>query len=330
MDNTVNLVDVGDLSGKSSASARKTALINFNMFLEYIFTKDSCNYPHKSFSMSIPPGFFTKDVIGKFADYLVKVKKIGKCGTALGYISQVRIHLESSYEGTILPFLVGDSYYTKLRQNVLKHYMERCSKNGEKLVDSAPPMTKEDLKIICMRLLSRNSPTANEDRCLICHQFQLIGRVSEPGKAKKSDYNYVHNDDRTPLMVTLNRSKNSTTQELALVCHYNSFAECPFHCLGTLIAVNGDSSDNLYPLMLGAKSTSNYINRVLSDCFDNWKNENEFDDDEDDNNDNDNNNNNNKNNNNKNNNNKKIRNENKNKNKNNSISNSSNGIGSNS
>ena len=107
-----------------------------------------------------------------------------------------------------------------------------------------------------------------------------IGRVSEPGKAKKSDYNYVHNDDRTPLMVTLNRSKNSTTQELAMVCDYNSFAECPFHCLGTLIAVNGDSSDNLYPLMLGAKSTSNYINRVLSDCYDNWKNENEFDDED--------------------------------------------------
>ena len=55
--------------------------------LEYIFNKDRSNYPHKSFSMSIPPDFFTKDVIGKFADYLVKVKKIGKCGTALGYIS---------------------------------------------------------------------------------------------------------------------------------------------------------------------------------------------------------------------------------------------------
>ena len=120
---------------------------------------------------------------------------------------------------------------------------------------------------------------------MICHQFQLIGRVSEPGKAKKSDYNYVHSDDRTPLMVTLNRSKNSTTQELAMVCHYNSFAECPFHCLGTKIAVNGDFSDNLYPLMLGAKSTSNYINRVLSDCFYNWKNENEFDDDDNNNND---------------------------------------------
>ena len=75
------------------------------------------------------------------------------------------------------------------------------------------------------------------------------------GKAKKSDYNYVHNDDRTPLMVTLNRFKNSTTQELTMVCDYNSFAEYPYHCLETLIAVNGDSSDNLYPLMLGAKST---------------------------------------------------------------------------
>ena len=71
IDNTVNLDDVGDLSGKSSASARKTALINFNMFLEYIFIKDGCNYPHKSFSMSVPPEFFIKDVIGRFADYLV-------------------------------------------------------------------------------------------------------------------------------------------------------------------------------------------------------------------------------------------------------------------
>ena len=106
-------------------------------------------------------GIFTNDVIGKFADNLVKVKKIGKGGTALVYISHIRIHLESSYAGTILPFLVGDSYYSKLRQNILKHYMERCSKNGEKLVDSAPPMTKEDLKIIRMRLLPRNSPTAN-------------------------------------------------------------------------------------------------------------------------------------------------------------------------
>ena len=87
IDNTVNLVNVGDQSGKSSASARNTALINFDMYLEYIFTKVSCNYPHKSFSMPIPPDFFTKDVIGKFADYLVKVKKIGKCGTALGHIS---------------------------------------------------------------------------------------------------------------------------------------------------------------------------------------------------------------------------------------------------
>ena len=85
-------------------------------------------------------GIFTNDVIGKFADYLVKVKKNGKCGTALGSISHIRIHLESSYDGTILPFFLGDSYCSKLRQNILKHYMERCSENGEKLVDSAPPM----------------------------------------------------------------------------------------------------------------------------------------------------------------------------------------------
>ena len=88
VDNTVDLVDVGDQSGRSRTSARKTALIHFGKFLEFLFTKDSCLHPHKSLSVSIPPEFFTKDVIGKFADYLMKVRVIiGKRSTALGYNS---------------------------------------------------------------------------------------------------------------------------------------------------------------------------------------------------------------------------------------------------
>ena len=84
VDNTVDLVDVGDQSGRSGTSARKTALIHFDKFLEFLFTKESCLHLHKSLSVSIPPEFFSKDVIGKFADCLMKVRVIGKRSTALG------------------------------------------------------------------------------------------------------------------------------------------------------------------------------------------------------------------------------------------------------
>ena len=42
VDNKVDLVDVGDLSQRANTSARKTALMHFNKFLDYISTKDSC------------------------------------------------------------------------------------------------------------------------------------------------------------------------------------------------------------------------------------------------------------------------------------------------
>ena len=42
VDNIVDLANVGDLSQRANTSARKTALMHFDKFLEYIFTKDSC------------------------------------------------------------------------------------------------------------------------------------------------------------------------------------------------------------------------------------------------------------------------------------------------
>ena len=114
-------------------------------------------------------------------------------------------------------------------------------------------------------------------------------------------------------MVTLNRSKNSTTQELAMVCDYNSFA--------VSLSLPGDPDSSQWRLF--RQFTSAYVGgkehiklAVLSDCYDNWKKENEFDDEDIGSNDNDNNINNNDNNN--------VNNDNNNNNNNNNNSNNNN------
>ena len=267
----IELVDVGGETSLSQMKLMRTAKTHFNGYMKFMNRKDPVEYVHSSYDSKILAIFFSKEYIGKFVDYMIKNKKIGKCQTMLNYISKIKIMLERDYTANTLPFLTAVDYYAKLRQSIATTYLAKCIKSGESFVTSAPPMTKEDLHIMCLNLIGRDSPSANEDRCLMVHQFQLMGRISEPGKAKKKDYSFVQQSNRTPIIVKLTRAKCSRIQELAMVVHYNSYAECSFHCFATLIAVNCDCSENLYPLILAAKNTSNYINRVLVNCFSDWK-----------------------------------------------------------
>ena len=69
-----------------------------------------------------------------------------------------------------------------------------------------------------------------------------------------------------PYSLRINYSRRILLREI-----YSSCAECPFHCMASLTAINCDSSANLYPLINASKSTSSYINRVLSNCFSDWQ-----------------------------------------------------------
>ena len=217
-----DLVDVGDETFESQMRLTRTAKTHLNSFMAFMNRKDSSMYVHVAYSSTVPAEFFSKEYIGKFADYMMKTKKIQKCQTMLNYISKVKIMLERDYESNSLPFLKAADYYKKLRQSIATTYLKKCIKTGESLVTSAPPMTKEDLKIMCTHLIGLDRPSANEDRCLISHQYTVMGRITEPGNSKKSDYKFINQGSRTPLMLKLTRAKSSTVQELAMIVHYNS------------------------------------------------------------------------------------------------------------
>ena len=93
----------------------------------------------------------------------MKTKKIQKCQTMLNYISTVKIMLEQH-----ITLLKGSRLLQKLRQSIATNYSKKSQ------VTSAPPMTKEDLKIICTHLIGLDRPSANEDRCLISHQYIVM------------------------------------------------------------------------------------------------------------------------------------------------------------
>ena len=70
---------------------------------------------------------------------------------------------------------------------------------------------------------------------------------------------------RTALIYFLRRTKNASVQELTMINQFESQESCPFHCLATLISVNCDTSEDLYPLIMASNGPPNYVNRMLSD-----------------------------------------------------------------
>ena len=273
------LVNLGSINGISNEKVTVTAMKHFKSFLGHLNVLDNVAYSHTIYSPEIiPHTFYTRDVFGKFANFLMTVSKIKKYHTCISYISKVKSKLEQDYENVTLPFMSNATFYTSLRLKITREYMKNCVASGEVLVDSAPAMTKEDQSIICKLLLGRNTPSSNEERCLICHQFQIFGRINEPALAKKADYRYVSQENRTALIYSLRRTKNASVQELTMICHYDSYESCPFHSLATLISVNCDTSERLYPLIMASNSPANYVNRMLLSIYEEWEDGQEFND----------------------------------------------------
>jgi hypothetical protein len=168
------LVNIANTVSASLARSTKTAIKHLDKYLDYLHQIDSNANPYTSYSKeSIPLEYFTKDLIGKFADYLMKIKKIKRLETTNGYISKVKGKLALDYDPLILPFLASSTFYTKLRLTVTSFYVTKCAHTGENLSDKAPPMTFDDLQIINDILIRNNTPDSNESRCLLTHQWQV-------------------------------------------------------------------------------------------------------------------------------------------------------------
>lgn len=176
-----SLVNIGNKIGESTKNLNRTVMRHFNSYLAHLNDKYSSEHKYREYSKSIPLAYYSQDLFGTFPSYLIEVRKIKTVQTCLNYLSKIKMILENDYEGERLPFLVNPSFYSRVRQNTLGNYLQKCLKTGESLVTSAVPMTKEDIMIMCQYLLSCNSLSANEDRCLLIHQFQVCSNeTSKP------------------------------------------------------------------------------------------------------------------------------------------------------
>jgi hypothetical protein len=168
------LVNVANGVSVSQAKAIKTAMKHLDTYFGILNKEDSTVNRYEKYSPElIPFTFFTKDFVGKFADYMMTVKKIKKYLTLNGYMSKIKMKLTNDYDPQILPFLATGLFWTKLCFAITKFYVTKSAHTGEALVDKAPPMTFQDLQIIANILIEKNTPDSNESRCLAVHQYQV-------------------------------------------------------------------------------------------------------------------------------------------------------------
>ena len=82
-----------------------------------------------------------------------------------------------------LPFLEdSDTFWTKLRANLKRLYLAKCNLSGDRLVKSAPPMTKADLKVIVYFLLVLNTTSSNEE---LAFRIKLSAEFQSPRQSQK-------------------------------------------------------------------------------------------------------------------------------------------------
>lgn len=113
-------------------------------------------------------------MFGRFADYLLKVKKVKKCQTALSYLSKTKCFLE--LQNPNIQIFLNSRWYTKLRNEVSKVYFDLAIATGTSMVESAPTMTDADLDFLLKVLIMKNTPASLADRCMFTFQWQAIGR----------------------------------------------------------------------------------------------------------------------------------------------------------
>ena len=110
------LVDVGLARAESTNRTSETAMNHFKRFLDY-------QEYHTRDYKEIPVNEVTQQMFGYFADYLVHVAKLGKSGSALDYLSSVRVKFQNLHKAIALE--INDvAWYKKFRSNTEKMYME--------------------------------------------------------------------------------------------------------------------------------------------------------------------------------------------------------------
>jgi len=266
----VTLSNVGTNVGTSQQEVTQTAVKHFNTFLIYC-RRENNNEPTLANLTTFENLdadtvlLVTREIIGKFADYLMKVKKIKALLTCLGYVSSIKNKLETRFDFLERGQFAG-KWYTILRKKITSIYATECKENGTRLVNSAPPMKEQDLIKLNDLLLRRKNRESDMQRCLFTWQWQTLGRISEVSGLRCSMLNVENGRElKNALTVMMSRLKTSTETDMRVFIHADTYQVCPLHALATMLITNSPT-DALFPhIPIG--SESQYVNRLLKELL---------------------------------------------------------------
>jgi hypothetical protein len=220
---SIGMAALRDLSVEVSKSVEdvvKTATNHFNKFLVRLNGEDAVRHPYSSYKDILNKEYFTKEIFGLFTHYLLDDLKVKKCQTALGYLSKIKCQIERDMDLD----LEKKKWYSDLRSKITTHYLTIASREGTKLVDSAPTMTERDLELMCGCLLDRGTREDLESRALLSWQWQSLGRISEISRVKCADIKPKNSTHiRGCISTTLTRMKTGVQQDLLMFLHASSY-----------------------------------------------------------------------------------------------------------
>ena len=79
----------------------------------------------------------TRDLFGKFVDYLMTETAVGKVGTVQSYVSKMKMIFEETHSDSEIH---KGRWYSMLRKQLLRDHIQKCTQEGTRLADHAVPM----------------------------------------------------------------------------------------------------------------------------------------------------------------------------------------------
>ncbi len=173
-DDDVVLLDPTSARSESTIDIRKSA---FKKFVSYLTYQRDRNLTVLTSIDDLTAENATKELVGKFGDWLYKVAKVNKPGTCLTYLTQLKVYIELKFPTNEVS--ISKKWYTELRAKIFEYYLHASQTTGKSLSDHAKPMCESDLLYCCETLFVNDSREDIHDRHLLIYQFQCLGRITE-------------------------------------------------------------------------------------------------------------------------------------------------------
>ena len=246
--------NVGDRIGKAVLKKRATVLTAFNQFLMRI------GYVPNNFDeLSTNQLNNFRDVMGQFPDYLMKVRKISNIKSNQNYISCIKEMIISRAPNSDI---VQGAWYTRLRTNIEKMYVQAAMDNGTTLYTDSNYTNEHDLATLCRSLITDNTAISISMRSLLCFEWYCHGRINEVAEhLHSSKFDAYFGNGIRCMKGRLLRGKTSREDDILFMIHATDWTICPIHSFASLLACNNITL-KLYPFISQSRGSDN-VNLLL-------------------------------------------------------------------